>query len=48
MNTYEMAFDALFDWRCDVIETDGTFHEGEETCIFYRPELDVLEPAKER
>ena len=43
-----MAFDALFNWRCDVVETDGALHEWEETCILHRPELDVLEPAKER
>jgi hypothetical protein len=43
-----MSFDALFDRRCDVVETYGTLHERKETSILHRPELDVLEPGKER
>ena len=43
---YQVSFDALFDWRSNVIETDWTFHEREDAGIVHRAELDVLQSAK--
>ena len=41
-----MSFDALFDGRRDVIQTDGTLHQGQQARVVHGAELDVLEPAE--
>ena len=41
-----MSFDALFEGRCDVIETNGTLDEGQQAGVVHRPALDVLQAGE--